>query len=587
MAILILVSVTHAQTIRPEFPFTDGIVSAIVKYGNAIYIGGVFENVKYSSGVSYRRENLAAFDATTGAILPWDPKMIAEYNTVSTLAVGNNVIYIGGFFSRLSDSVRVGLAAVDAVTGAVTSWKPNLHFSFPIVEKILVVGSKIYLAGAFGFSFTDLENILVLDAVTAQRIPSFGNRSNHVAFSMALKDNNLYLGGLFTRLNSLPRYNIGAVDAGNGNVLPWNPSADNFIRALAIKDNTVYAGGVFTGFGYDSVNKTIAVQRRGVAALDVTTGAVLPWDPKVEAPEPHFNSAAVSLFTIDGSNVYMAGALLKVGGQPRNYIAMVDAVTAEVSSWNPNANGSINDILVDGNTVFVGGTFTSIAGQSRPYFAALTAPSSLHNCLVNDTQAPSINNLSTSITQLWPANKKMKDVRLNYTTADNCPGAVTTQLSITSNEAIRPDDWKIIDNHHIQLKAERSGNGNGRIYTITVTASDQSGNKNTKSTTVTVPHDQGKSINVRGTEEVLTQTGELFVRAQTNPGRSYFTLTTQSSHTTEKINLRLYDISGRLLEVKNVAPGQSVQMGKTLHAGVYLLKYSQAGTVKQIKLIKQ
>ena len=176
MAILILVSVTHAQTIRPEFPFTDGIVSAIVKYGNAIYIGGVFENVKYSSGVSYRRENLAAFDATTGAILPWDPKMIAEYNTISTLAVGNNVIYIGGFFSRLSDSVRVGLAAVDAVTGAVTSWKPNLDFSFPIVEKMLVVGSKIYLAGAFGFSFTDLENILVLDAVTAQRIPSFGNR---------------------------------------------------------------------------------------------------------------------------------------------------------------------------------------------------------------------------------------------------------------------------------------------------------------------------------------------------------------------------------------------------------------------------
>jgi len=28
-------------------------------------------------------------------------------------------------------------------------------------------------------------------------------------------------------------------------------------------------------------------------------------------------------------------------------------------------------------------------------------------------------------------------------------------------------------------------------------------------------------------------------------------------------------------------------MGKTLHSGVYLLEYSQAGLIKQTKLIKQ
>jgi len=78
LAFAIFISVTYSQTIRPEFPFTDGTVSSIVKYGNAIYIGGNFENVKYSPGASYRRENLAAFDAATGAILPWDSKMSAE-----------------------------------------------------------------------------------------------------------------------------------------------------------------------------------------------------------------------------------------------------------------------------------------------------------------------------------------------------------------------------------------------------------------------------------------------------------------------------------------------------------------------------
>jgi len=580
LALVVFISVSYSQTLRPEFPYTDGQVAAIVKYGNTIYIGGQFDSVKYSSGASYRRENLAAFDATTGAILPWDPKMREDYNLVSKLEAGNNVVYIAGLFGMLGDSLRPGLAAVDAVTGAATSWKPPA-LNYTNVLQILAVGSKVYIAGTFGDSFKDGENMLVLDAVTGQRIPPFSNRSNHVALSMALKDNTLYMGGIFTRLNSLPRYNIGAIDAGNGNVLAWNPSADNWVSALAIKDNTVYAGGAFTGFGYDSLNKTIAVRRRGAAALDATTGAVLPWNPKVEAPDGDI--AVVSIFTIDGSNVYMAGAFYNVGGQPRNHIAMVDAVTAEVSPWNPNVDGPIRDILVDGNTVFVGGYFTSIAGQSRPNFAALTAP----NCLTNDTQAPSINNLSTSITQLWSANKKMKDVWIDYTTSENCPEAITTQLSITSNEAITSADWKIIDNHHIQLKAERSGNGSGRIYIITLTATDQSGNKNTKSTTVLVPHDQGKNINVRSQEELLTQNAELLVKAQLNPGRSYFTLTTQSNNTNEMINLRLYDINGRLLEVRNVAAGQSVQMGKTLNAGVYLLEYSQSGMVKQTKLIKE
>ena len=41
------------------------------------------------------------------------------------------------------------------------------------------------------------------------------------------------------------------------------------------------------------------------------------------------------------------------------------------------------------------------------------------------------------------------------------------------------------------LRAERSGKGNGRIYLITYSATDSSGNTSFAEATVIVPHDQG------------------------------------------------------------------------------------------------
>jgi hypothetical protein len=54
-----------------------------------------------------------------------------------------------------------------------------------------------------------------------------------------------------------------------------------------------------------------------------------------------------------------------------------------------------------------------------------------------------------------------------------------------------PVDWVITGDHCLQLRAERSGNGCGRIYTITVQATDCAGNISApKTLTVKVPHSQ-------------------------------------------------------------------------------------------------
>jgi glycosidase len=112
---------------------------------------------------------------------------------------------------------------------------------------------------------------------------------------------------------------------------------------------------------------------------------------------------------------------------------------------------------------------------------------------VTDDAAPVISNITASPSVLSPANHKMINVSVGYDLSDDC-GAVTSALSVTSNEPVNGDgdgdtasNWEILDAHNLRLRAERSGKGKGRIYTITITATDAAGNTSTRTTTVNVP----------------------------------------------------------------------------------------------------
>ena len=54
-------------------------------------------------------------------------------------------------------------------------------------------------------------------------------------------------------------------------------------------------------------------------------------------------------------------------------------------------------------------------------------------------------------------------------------------------------DWQITGPLQVNLRAERAGQGQGRVYKITVSCSEAGGLNSAQTTTVTVPHDQSKS----------------------------------------------------------------------------------------------
>ena len=98
----------------------------------------------------------------------------------------------------------------------------------------------------------------------------------------------------------------------------------------------------------------------------------------------------------------------------------------------------------------------------------------------------------------WPPNHKYVTVEATIKVSDNFdPNPTVTLVSVMSNEpdvglgdGDMPNDIVIIDDDTIDLRAERSGTGDGRIYTITYRATDACGNTTEATATVTVPFDQ-------------------------------------------------------------------------------------------------
>lgn len=97
---------------------------------------------------------------------------------------------------------------------------------------------------------------------------------------------------------------------------------------------------------------------------------------------------------------------------------------------------------------------------------------------------------------LWSPNHQMANVTLSYSVAATCEAQPMRLIAITSNQSTNgigdgntAIDWSVADSNHMQPRSERSADLGDRIYTITLTATDSAGSKNSGSVTVTVPHD--------------------------------------------------------------------------------------------------
>lgn len=384
-------------TVSDWNPSTSREVLSLLLSGSTLYVGGLFTSV---NGVT--RNRIAAIDASTGGVTPWNPNaQMSGDAPVYALAISGSTIYAGGIFNAIGGQPRNCIAALSATTGQATAWTPIT--SGPAVYDIEVKGDTILVGGWFStMGGQPRNNVAALRANNGQALSWNPNVAGTVS-DITLTGTQLLIGGDFFAVAGVPRNSIASVDATTGALASWNPSCDGVVWKMLATPSTVYVGGSFGQIGGQPRRNVAAIDastgsatswnpgvggdvlvlqqagsaiwvggwfyvlglqaRENLAALDAASGTLLPWNP---AP-----SNDVLAIEGSGQNLYVGGAFTSIGGQPRNRIAALDTVTGAATAWDPNAIGTVRALDVFGSVVYLGGDFGGVDGHTRSRIAAV------------------------------------------------------------------------------------------------------------------------------------------------------------------------------------------------------------------------
>lgn len=249
---------------------------------------------------------------------PWMPN---QTDPITSLAIQDGYLYIGGDFTVIGKYESKGSARVSTRSGAIdTAWKPA-----PI--------GRVY--------------------------------------SLAVKGQDVFIGGLFPSIIGIPRNNVFRFVTSTGLIdTLWNPNADWHVYSMAVRNNEVFAGGYFSRIG--------GRNRKGIAKLSTLGSGVADsiWNPRLNAAwNPNVNSTVYSLGLRD-NNIFIGGSFDSVNGLPRTRIAKISTVGigGVDTLWNSSVKGNyIKTLLVDSisASVFIGGQITEVGGLERNAIAKI------------------------------------------------------------------------------------------------------------------------------------------------------------------------------------------------------------------------
>src|SRR5690606_1728813 len=121
------------------------------------------------------------------------------------------------------------------------------------------------------------NNIFSVNATTGALTswdPNVGTWDNHEVWDIDVTGDTIYIRGQFTSLNGDDRHSIAQIDSTTGTATSWNPNCPFCtIYAIEYNDTSVFIGGDIA-----TINEYSAF-RQNLAEVDINTATATSWDP--------------------------------------------------------------------------------------------------------------------------------------------------------------------------------------------------------------------------------------------------------------------------------------------------------------------
>ncbi len=275
------------------------------------------------------------------------------------------------------------------------------------VNTIVVDSNYSYIGGHFTFVGPNTGCIGKLTTTNAIPNLNYPIVNGYINTSAPDGSGGWYIGGKFTLIGNLSRNNLAHINFDGSVDAVWNPNPSNnltndMINSIVISGSDIYVGGYFVNIGGQA--------RNYIAKLNNTNGNADPsWNPNA--------SSYVFTIAISGSDIYTGGMFATIGGQTRHYLAKLNNTNGNAdTSWIPNSSYVVNIVTINGSDIYVGGSFSNIGGLARTNLAKLNNSNGNADATWNPAPNQQILTIAVSGSDIYAGGMNGYLAKLNNTT---------------------------------------------------------------------------------------------------------------------------------------------------------------------------
>lgn len=311
-----------------------------------------------------------------------DPSTWMANGPIKASVQYGNVMFIGGTFTKLADSLPpgpaatasldglTGLAAIDMTTGAaITSFTPQLApggTQTLAVYALAVVGDRLYVGGQFStvdgqshynLAAIDIDPSTLTGTVASDfnpvvGIPGSTTESKFEVRTILPGTDGLYVGGAFSKVNGVGRPKTAKLNWDGTLVKAYKTAGVNGIvhdMVWATDGASIFLAGGFKQLGSGNA-------RYSIGRIDPTTGATLPWAvPVSDIPGATTTGQICYELAVTATRLF-AGC-----GKKPNFVGAfhLDNGNTGNRTWQYSTGGNVQTIalLPNGNDLVFGGHF--------------------------------------------------------------------------------------------------------------------------------------------------------------------------------------------------------------------------------------